>query len=174
MTFPGFHETLRLGIVSDSHGASGNLAQAIHEMGPIALLLHAGDGCREAERWRDESGGRMEWVGGNCDFGAYPEEQVFPMAGHRLLLTHGHLYGVKTGLLRLGYRAAEMQADVVVFGHTHEALNTVHQGVTLINPGSLSSSRCHGWPSYAVLRLGPRTVEAEICRLGQGPVLLVE
>ena len=71
------------------------------------------------------------------------------LEGHRILLTHGHRYGVKNGLGGLLNRAAQEGADIVLFGHTHQPMTetvpsgTVLGGVTidrpirLFNPGSI-------------------------------------
>lgn len=163
---------MRIGIVSDTHGSYERLEQAAAEMGPIDLLLHAGDGARDAERWCIAHSVEAYYVKGNCDFGPYTEEVAFPVAGRRVLLTHGHLYGVKNDLQRLAYRGRELQVDVAVFGHTHLATHTDAMGVKLVNPGSLSGGRSRSGATYALLHLSPDCVEVEICRLGEGPRLL--
>ena len=38
---------------------------------------------------------------------------------NKLFVTHGHAYGVKSGLGRLAERAKTLGADVVLYGHTH-------------------------------------------------------
>ena len=61
------------------------------------------------------------------------------------MLTHGHDYGVKRGLLDLYYKACEVGAKVVFYGHTHQSNVTTEGNVTMINPGALSAYL----PSYA-------------------------
>ena len=46
-------------------------------------------------------------VKGNCDYLPLPEETVTEVEGVKILLTHGHRYGVKTDLLSLALRAEE-------------------------------------------------------------------
>lgn len=163
---------MRIGIVSDIHGSFQNLVQALDEMGPIGLLLHAGDGAREVDRLQRQGCFNVESVRGNCDFGPYPEELAFPVEGRRILLTHGHAYGVKSGLLRLRLRGAELQVDIVVYGHTHVPEYSYENGIRFVNPGSLSSVRNGVYPTYAVMELAGEDVDVEICRLGQGPMHL--
>lgn len=163
---------MRIGIVSDTHGSFQNLVQAVGEMGPIGLLLHAGDGARDVDRLRGKGRFEIESVRGNCDFGPYREELAFPVEGRRILLTHGHAYGVKTGLLRLQLRGAEWQADIVVYGHTHVPDNSYANGLRLVNPGSLSQARGGLYPTYAVMEIAGERIDVEICRLGKGPVHL--
>ena len=55
-------------------------------------------------------------VRGNCDFGAQaPETILTELGGARLFLTHGHLFGVKSGMSRL-----KLEADLR--GRKHCAL----------------------------------------------------
>ena len=78
-------------------------------------------------------------VRGNCDACEdAPEEQLVELGGWKLLLCHGHRYHVKQNLQSIYYRGLEAGADIVLFGHTHQAIYEAG-AVTLINPGSVSS-----------------------------------
>lgn len=146
---------MRAGVVSDIHGSYQHLLRALAAMGDIDLLLHAGDGCREIARWRAEhrpARTQVVMVAGNCDlYPDCPPEAAFEIEGRPVLLTHGHLYGVKTGLTRLIVRARQAGTTIAIFGHTHVALQAEHFGVTLFNPGSLSGARSTGGPSYGLI-----------------------
>lgn len=87
-------------------------------------------------------------VAGNCDFLPLPEETVIETEGLKILLTHGHRYGVKSDLLSLSLRAEELGCRLVFYGHTHIPEVTEHGAVTLVNPGSLSYP-AFGQPTYA-------------------------
>lgn len=87
-------------------------------------------------------------VKGNCDYLPLPEETVTEVEGVKILLTHGHSYGVKTDLLSLALRAEELGCRLVYFGHTHVAEITEHGSVTLVNPGSITHP-AFGTPTYA-------------------------
>ena len=87
-------------------------------------------------------------VKGNCDYLPLPEETVTEVEGVKILLTHGHRYGVKTDLLSLVLRAEELGCRLVFFGHTHTAEIVEHGAVTLVNPGSLTHPS-FGTPTYA-------------------------
>ena len=76
-------------------------------------------------------------VKGNCDF-VGEEEKIIQLEGFKILLTHGHLYGVKSGYLRLIYRAKELGCDIVIFGHTHQPLIMQEDGILFLNPGTCS------------------------------------
>ena len=83
----------------------------------------------------------MTCVKGNCDFGGAEAEELVQILGHKILLTHGHNYGVKYSIDRLCYAAEEKQAEAAFFGHTHRPLVDYYHGILLFNPGSLGEPR---------------------------------
>lgn len=136
---------VRIVVVSDSHGNFRHLGRLRNEAGRIDWFLHAGDHIRDAARMADNLGvdpSRVRAVAGNCDFPAtQPEEMLLEVEGVKLYMTHGHGYGVKSGLQRIHYRAQEVGARVAIFGHSHLAVLTDVDGIMLFNPGSISEPR---------------------------------
>lgn len=152
---------MRIGVLSDTHGNLTLARMVLEDMGPIDLLLHAGDyyedSCRMAE-W----GVRVVGVVGNCDCRVEgPAERLVQAGGRRLLLTHGHRYRVKQDFRALWARARELGADVVVFGHTHRAEAFWLGKVLFFNPGSLHAP-AGGRPSYGVLLVGEDGIRPEL------------
>jgi putative phosphoesterase len=157
---------VRIGVVSDIHGGYLNLQQALHEMGPIDLLVHAGDGRRDIDRFLTEHELYCQRVAGNCDYAPdLPAESEFYLEGHKVYLTHGHHFGVKQGLIRLGLKGKETNAKLVIFGHTHQPLVDDYYGVILFNPGSLSKERSFGRPSYGIVEADEKSVRPKVCYL---------
>ena len=113
-------------------------------------IIHLGDGWRDVEELRGLFPSLpLEHVPGNCDFGRFEAlERVLILDDHRVLIAHGHTLGVKTGLLRAQYRALEMNADILLFGHTHVPLVDAASRPMMMNPGSIGDSRR---PTYGVL-----------------------
>ncbi len=145
--------------MSDSHGDLRQAERALKEMGEIFMLIHAGDYYRDGLRLGKLLGCEVVAVGGNCDRGKKgPPEEVLEVGGHRLFVTHGHLYGVKFGLMRLYYRALEVGADVVVFGHTHVPFSEEIEGIYFFNPGSITWPRGGKKATYGLLELAPGKV----------------
>jgi putative phosphoesterase len=143
-------------ILSDSHGRPDRIREAIRRTRPDGILF-AGDGLRDLT---DCDLPCPLWaVKGNCDFstplivgGALLEangEELFTLAGIRILLTHGHHDQVKGGLGLLAAHGAACAADLVVFGHTHIPMEYrltpdspaapvgLSKPMILFNPGSL-------------------------------------
>src|SRR5689334_21165614 len=105
-------------IVSDSHGITKELEELKERhRSEVDLMIHCGD----SELMADEK--YMEGfaaVRGNCDFDtSYPLDRLEVVAGKKIYVTHGHKYSVKTSLMRLHYRAREVDANIVCFGHSH-------------------------------------------------------
>ncbi|MGE5550730.1 MAG: metallophosphoesterase [Bacteroidota bacterium] len=156
---------MRVGVVSDIHGAYEALRRAVQAMGPVDLLAHAGDGYSDLIRWRKENPDvRVEMVAGNCDlFADCAEETLFSLDRWRILLTHGHQYGVKSGLHRLLARAQRAGAQLVIYGHTHCPERSDQGGIILFNPGSLCLARTScGRPSYGLIDVTPDRLEIAV------------
>ena len=165
---------MRIGVLSDTHGNLEAAKLALARMGPIAVLLHAGDYYEDAARLSRQGllgGAAVKAVLGNCDYLVKgPAEETFTLAGRRILLTHGHRYDVKRGLERLRWRAREARADIVVFGHTHLSGFFWEEGVLFLNPGSPHLPR-GGGRSCAVVEFSGRNVEPVIIDLDAKPVM---
>ena len=114
---------MKIGIMSDSHGDRRAIDRAVERAGKVDLWLHAGDCAPDAAYLALVSAVRVENVAGNTDWpdGKTPDEIVVEAAGHRIFLTHGHIYGVRSTLEMLVAAAKEAQADIAVYGHTHVA-----------------------------------------------------
>lgn len=133
---------MRIGVVSDSHGNLYMLDKAIKLMGDIDVLIHLGDHSKDAINVNKKYSYELVYVAGNNDY-AKPEdaERMVVIGGKRIFLTHGHRYSVALGLLQLGYKATELGAEIVLFGHTHRYLVDNNNGVFYLNPGSVSRPR---------------------------------
>ena len=136
-------------VLSDSHGSVDNMARAVELVKPCGVI-HLGDCWRDAEELRALFPRLpLEQVPGNCDFGRFEAlERVLILDDHRVLIAHGHTMSVKTGLLRAQYRALEMNADILLFGHTHVPLVDAASRPMLLNPGAIGDPRR---PTYGVL-----------------------
>ncbi|WNC16665.1 metallophosphoesterase [Brevibacillus brevis] len=149
-------------VLSDSHGLVREVVQVAgrHQ---VDKMLHCGDFCVDHLR---EPFSRMTLVRGNCDTTKdVPTEQQTKWRDLNILQTHGHLYGVKSSLLRLHYRAEETGANVVVFGHSHTPVCGVERGILFLNPGSLQLPRGYDVPTYAILEetgLTPTAVHVSV------------
>jgi len=154
---------VRVGVISDTHGAMSTVMQAIKEMGRIDALIHAGDLYSDAERIRQLLKVPVYAVTGNCDVLCQgPEELNIKLGSYKILITHGHFYRVKNTLQMLYYRAQELKTHVVVFGHTHVPVNAWEEDFCLFNPGSTSYPPPNRQASYGILDIGENDIKGEI------------
>lgn len=143
-------------IFSDAHGRASRMERVLQAQptAPSAVFF-LGDGLRDSHFPVFERQ-TLYAVKGNCDGGLfggllpYGEECVVSLEGHRILAVHGHRFGVKSGLGGLISYAASIEADIVLFGHTHTPLEQVLPAGTVVggkalaypmhlfNPGSLA------------------------------------
>jgi putative phosphoesterase len=143
---------MKILIISDSHGLEDELSQ-INQLyeNDVQLMVHCGD----SELSYDHSAlNGYEVVKGNCDFDKrFPNEVVFEINGQRLFATHGHLYNVKMSLMNITYRAEEVGASIICFGHSHLAGSELIEGRLLINPGSIRQPRERKEPTYCIVEV---------------------
>ncbi|WP_338111404.1 metallophosphoesterase [Oceanobacillus caeni] len=125
-------------IISDSHGLKEEITE-IKSRHPNITMIHCGDSELEYDSVELEG---MYKVRGNCDFDSrYPEEEIISIGGLTFFVTHGHLFQVKSTFMKLSYRAKELGADVICFGHSHIAGAEQNDGQLFINPGSIRLPR---------------------------------
>ena len=150
-------------IVSDTHGRDRKLEEAVLKERPFDYLIHCGD--VEGREFFIEALAECPCtiVSGNNDFFSdLPREEEIELAGRRVLVTHGHYYGVSMDIYGVVDEARLRGCEIVLFGHTHKPVAERRCGVLAINPGSLSYPRQEGRnPSYAVMEIA-RGKEPEV------------
>ena len=149
-------------VFSDSHGVSANMIRAVQLEKPD-LCFYLGDGENDLRLLRKRFPHlAVNAVRGNCDmFSTSPKALICAAGGLKIFLTHGHLYGVKHDpvLRELCEAALEADADVVLFGHTHEPFRDHTMGMHVLNPGSIGPTTR---PSYGLIRVDGGSVETEV------------
>ncbi|MBH1940493.1 metallophosphoesterase [Mobilitalea sibirica] len=129
-------------IVSDTHGRNHHLLKTIERVSPIDLMIHLGDYEGGEEYIRSIATYPIELVSGNNDFfNGLPKEKMIQIGKYKVMITHGHRYGVNSDITSIKEAAKRNQADIVMFGHTHVPLIDLSGDVWAINPGSLSLPR---------------------------------
>mgnify|MGYP001168678578 CR=1 FL=1 len=141
---------MKILIVSDSHGLRKELKNLTELHADATSFIHCGDSeldhhAPELEAYRV--------VRGNCDYAPFPNQLLVEAGDERILVTHGHLYGVKNGLLRLKYVAQENEATIVCFGHSHVLGVEQVDRIWFMNPGSLRYPRLKQKKTYLLLEL---------------------
>lgn len=152
---------MSVALLSDTHvgdrakSLPSILLEKIREEKPD-LVLHAGDITSPAVLEALESIAPVVAVKGNVDHLPFPEEEIVEVEGLRVALVHGHQFFVLNSHF-LTLKALDMDADVLVFGHTHrfyhEIVSVHGRKIHIINPGSPIFPR-YDESSFVVLRMG--------------------
>ena len=128
------------------------------------IILHLGDNVSDAQNLsRQLPNTIMYIVKGNCDYSDKGEiELLLTLDSKKVFMTHGHTYGVKSGLTMLIERARQLEADIVLYGHTHRAaLNREHK-LWLLNPGQMERHDKSLTASYGIVTIEDGSLECGI------------
>lgn len=132
---------IKIVVASDSHGRTEILEEIVRRE-KADYYLHCGDSQDD-----ELSISPFVSVKGNCDFYNKERERVFKIGNFKVLMEHGHMhYG-----LSLLYIAKEVEANIVLTGHTHVPNSCVLDGILFVNPGSCAKPRGGSEKSYAVI-----------------------
>lgn len=168
-------------LVSDTHGHYDILEAILKKFAlRCSAVLFAGDGCADiaeciTHAYADTGFKKilppvLAFVRGNGDAECYkvytggkgkesafplfvPERQVISVSSNRILLTHGHHYGVTYDVSRLLPALQAASCSVAVYGHTHVPFFEEYKGTLIINPGSCSRARDGKSETFAVLTM---------------------
>ena len=136
---------MKILIVSDTHKAHVSLEQVLEREKPIDMLIHLGDVEGGADYIEALANCPVHIVAGNNDyFSDLPQEEEFVVEGTHIFITHGHYYYVSMGESDLLKEAKGRDADIVMYGHTHKSSLHEEDGVTILNPVSISYPRQSG------------------------------
>lgn len=152
---------MRLLVVSDTHGEAPLVR--IAELGAACdLIVHLGDGFGDGQKLALMQRTPIIQVLGNSDLPlSVVPEKVIEIEGWTILLTHGHLYGVKRSLVNLIGHADEMGANLVLFGHIHRRVWEDAGRVKAFCPSSAAYSYDGTPRSVGILELGPGEIRHE-------------
>jgi len=145
-------------VISDTHGFLNNAINIIEKLKPD-FVLHLGDmlaDCEDLEAIFPRQ--KFIFVKGNNDYWArnslFPDERVFVIENKNFFVCHGHKYHVKSGTELLRKKAKEINADIVLYGHTHVKKLEYDGDTIIMNPGSVKS--------YGLITIDNDKINAEI------------
>lgn len=164
-------------VFSDSHNSVWLMNELAEKYkSKINCIIHLGDCTEDTEELRQICPSLPIYqVKGNNDYGAlYPTEKVVKLGSKTAYMTHGHRHHVYYGTDRIYYSAAQEQADIALFGHTHVPYLENEGGIIVMNPGSISLPRGSSVRSFAFLTIeGGKTV-ASIMGYEKGEVRILK
>ncbi len=151
-----------IGLISDTHGL---LRPGVHDaLAGVELILHAGDVCGDDILDELSLIAPVEAVYGNCDYPGDPRLNAAIdrlIDGLRLHVSHGH----ELGRPKPEQLLSKYDADIIVYGHTHQPLINRSGDRLVINPGAAGPRRFDLAPSVARLTITDGHADAELIQL---------
>lgn len=141
---------MKIGLISDTHDwLDPQILEHFHD---VEHILHAGDIGRWEILHQLHDAAPVTAVLGNTDFGLdCRETESIELEGIRFMVHHiVNPQGLEPRLVK---SISKRKADVVVFGHTHEAFDETIKGVRFINPGNAGRPRYGASRSIAILNI---------------------
>lgn len=124
----------------------------------VELIIHAGDFVEMAVFELLQEFAPVEAVRGNMDRidiqQTFPTKKVIERQGFRIGVTHGD--GAPQKILERVRQYFSEPVDAIVFGHSHQPVNEVRDGVLFFNPGSPTDRIFAPYNSIGLLELTDR------------------
>lgn len=150
---------MRIGVISDTHGLLRPEAQ--RALLGVELIIHAGDVGAPEILTHLRRIAPVFAVRGNVD--TQPWAQKLPLT--TVVETSGFSFYVLHNLRDLDLNPQAAGFDVVISGHTHQAVQRIDAGVLYLNPGSAGPRRFHLPITLALLEVGKKPWQVEFVRL---------
>ncbi|MCI1987046.1 MAG: metallophosphoesterase [Lactobacillus sp.] len=160
---------MKLVVVSDAHGDAAILQTILTQQPDADGYFYCGDSELAAS---DPLFKTYRAVSGNMDIDPdFPLTVTASLSGVRVWMTHGHRFNVNFTLAPLLAAGKDAQADIILFGHTHQLGVEQVEAQLVLNPGSISQPRGRYaglGGTYAVITVTPTQFTVQyLTRAGQ-------
>ena len=160
---------MRILVLSDTHipiaaqDLPGEIYKAIES---VDMIFHAGDFIDEDVFEKLKSMKEVRAVRGNMDSKELSmtlnTKEVIEIGKFKIGLIHG--YGAPSEIMPTVRREFD-KIDVLIFGHSHAAMNVKKDGVLYFNPGSPTDKIFASKNSYGILEITDKKVEGTIVEI---------
>lgn len=149
-------------VVSDTHGRDGHRLEGrtLEAVREAELVVHAGDLTtpRVLAAFEAEAGSVVAVRGNNDDgIDGLDTEAVVDHQGMRIAVVHGHRHGEAARTMF----ARDVDADLLVIGHSHRPGFSSASAVPQLNPGSHAHPRWYR-PAHAELTVEANRIEGRL------------
>lgn len=159
---------MKILVISDSHNVIlDSQIDDIKKEGLFDLLIHCGDKYNDADKFAQKLNiENVLKVPGNCDFGIMGIKSTImcEIEDRKFIITHGHLFNVKSNINSLMEFAKKNKADIVLYGHTHKAQNEIIDDILFFNPGSTIFPK-DGKASFGIIEIADHKINGRIVRV---------
>jgi putative phosphoesterase len=162
---------MKIGVIADTHipdRAKDIPAQILEAFRDADMIIHAGDLVDLSVLDRLKAICKdIKVVWGNMD--SYevrkklPEKEIIKIGNFKIGVMHG--YGPPSQLIELlGGIFKEENVNVIIFGHSHSAINEKRAGILYFNPGSATDKIFAPYNSYGIIEIND-TIKAKIIKI---------
>ncbi len=152
---------MKILVASDAHGHTADLIKFIGKE-KFDMLFYLGDYVSDGKEISNILNIPYKIVRGNGDQSicGFSDDEVFRLEDKTIFLTHGHKYNVNFELERIYYKAKEIEADYIFFGHTHVPIIEKIDHIIIVNPGSVFLPRtADRQGSFGIVEIGKNKSE---------------
>jgi len=160
---------MKIMVLSDTHipRVAHDLPATVYdEIKNVDMIIHAGDFVERSVFEKLKSLKELKAVQGNMDCQSIKDElktkEVVEIGKFKIGIIHGH--GTKKDLMDT-VRGEFGKVDAIVFGHSHEALSIVKDGVLFLNPGSPTDNIFAAYNSYGIIEIDGKKIEGKIVKI---------
>ena len=157
-----------IGVLSDTH--SLNIpSQVIERFKSVDLIIHAGDICDAQTLKMLKKIAPTTAVQGNMDDltlkKELPLKEIITYGDLKIGVTHGHIGDGREALKNAMSSFKDDKMDVVIFGHSHQALNERVGDTLYFNPGSPNDVVKAKFFSFGLISIEAGKIKAEIIKI---------
>lgn len=160
---------MRIVVISDTHiprVAQDLPKQVYDEILSSDMVIHAGDFVEKDLLEKLKTLKEVRAVCGNMDNAdlraVLNQKEIVDAGKYKIGIIHG--YGAPNDLIDTVKK--EFKAvDAIVFGHSHQAVNIVKDGILFFNPGSPTDTIFASKNSYGILEITDKGIEGRIVSL---------
>ena len=157
-----------IGILSDTHSFDIP-APVIERFKTVDLIIHAGDICNLQTLKLLKKIAPTKAVQGNMDEMAVkrelPTKEMIVCDSIKIGVTHGHIGDSREALKNAISSFKDDKMDVVIFGHSHQAINERVGSTLYFNPGSPNDVIKAKFFSYGLISIEAGKIKAEIVKV---------
>lgn len=168
-TVPYDQELGEIGVISDTHIPSRGRfipPEVFRLFDGVQLILHAGDLVDDQIIEELQAIAPVEAVAGNMDPSHLQNRlgkvKLIKAANVSIGLLHGDLVGRRADPEQLGGIFNPEKPDAVIFGHLHEPISKLYNGILFFNPGSAIDPRRRSEPTCGRLSINGKNIKGEI------------
>ncbi len=159
---------MKIGVLSDTHSLilPASMLEAFQK---VDLIIHAGDLCDMHTLKQLQAIKPLKAVHGNmCDPAVarkLPVRDIVEVGGIKIGITHGHIGVTRNAETNAQAQFKDDHVDMVIFGHSHQALNEKTHKTILFNPGSPNDVIKAKFFSYGLIHIKDGHIKAEIIKI---------